>query len=339
VLPDHQYIERRSGRVVTEYLLADRWINFLYTDIREKAPTLFKAVTSSRASRLLGNLCFDGLKGKNPRKTYELMHAWGIDVSELFAEPQELDSPFKLFTRQIRYWECRPMEKNPRAVASPAEARILLGSFDKDSLIYIKGKFFEFHELLGEVKQRWHKAFADGDFAIFRLTPEKYHYVHAPVSGHVVDFYEIDGAYNSCNPTAVINLAGVFSKNKRVVTIIDTDVAGGTGVGLVAHIEIVALMVGDIKQCYSSSRYHDPQPIAPGMNLVKGQPKSLFHPGSSTVVLVFQPRRVRFACDLLENQRNFRASSRFAHGFGRGLVETDLRVRETVAAAYGHLEE
>lgn len=108
-----QFIERRSGRVVSEHLLADRWINFLYTDVREKAPTLFKAVTSSRASSLLGSLCFDGLKGKNPRKTYELMHAWGIDVSELLAEPQELDTPLKLFTRQIRYWECRPMEDAP----------------------------------------------------------------------------------------------------------------------------------------------------------------------------------------------------------------------------------
>jgi len=86
VLPDHQYIERRSGRVVTEYLLADRWINFLYTDIREKAPTLFKAVTSSRASRLLGNLCFDGLKGYitntklSPERIVEnYRHLWQIE--------------------------------------------------------------------------------------------------------------------------------------------------------------------------------------------------------------------------------------------------------------------
>jgi phosphatidylserine decarboxylase len=40
-----------------------------------------------------------------------------------------------------------------------------------------------------------------------------------------------------------------YSKNKRVVTIIDTDVEGGTGIGLVAMIEVVALMIGDIVQC------------------------------------------------------------------------------------------
>ena len=334
MLPDHQYIERHSGRVVTEHLLADRWINFLYTDVREKAPTLFKAVTSNRATSLLGSMYFDGLKGKNPRKTYELMHAWRVDVSELLAEPQELDTPFKLFTRQIRYWECRPMEKDSRSVLSPAESRILLGSFAGDSLLYIKSKFFDFNELIGDAKTRWLKAFADGDFAIFRLTPEKYHYVHTPACGHVVDFYEIDGAYNSCNPTAAVNLAGIFSKNKRVVTIIDTDAAGGTGVGLVAHIEIVALMVGDIKQCYSQEHYQDPRPIQSGMKLEKGLPKSLFQPGSSTVVLIFQRDRVRFADDLIENQTNLRASSRFAHGLGRSLVETDLLVRETIGTAY-----
>ena len=52
-------------------------------------------------------------------------------------------------------------------------------------------------------------------------------------------------------PGAVVALVTPYSKNSRVVTIIDTEVPGGTGVGLVAMIEVVALMIGEVVQCYS----------------------------------------------------------------------------------------
>jgi phosphatidylserine decarboxylase len=71
--------------------------------------------------------------------------------------------------------------------------------------------------------------------------PEKYHYTHCPASGVVRDIYDLPGAYHSCHPAATVALAAPFSKNRRVVTIIDTDVANGSGVGLVAMIEVVAL--------------------------------------------------------------------------------------------------
>lgn len=336
MINSHQYIKRDNGQVVTERLLGDRWIQFLYSDMRERAPHLFKALTSSRASNLLSRINFEGFKAKSPRKTFELIHAWGLDVSEFLDEPETLDSPYKLFTRKIRYWECRPMPDDASAVVSPVDGRVLLGSFARENLLFIKSKFFNFNDLIGRAKGRWRGAFEDGDFAVFRLTPDKYHYVHAPVSGRVVDIYQIDGACHSCNPGALINLAEPLSKNKRAATIIDTDCPGGTGVGLVAHIEIGALMVGEIEQCYSKRRYDDPEEVFPGLELQKGRPKSLFRPGGSTVVLVFQPHRVGFAQDIIANQRSPKASSRYTLGFGDPLVETDLMVREYIGTAIRH---
>jgi len=67
-------------------------------------------------------------------------------------------------------------------------------------------------------------------------------------------------------------------------------------------IEVVALMVGNITQCYSEVKYKQPQQILPGMFLKVGQPKSVFRPGSSTVVMLLQAGRVQFAPDLLYNQ-------------------------------------
>ena len=167
----------------------------------------------------------------------------------------------------------------------------------------------------GRKKHRGTGTFQDGDFAIFRLTPDEYHYNHAPVSGVVVDCYEVDGTYHSCNPGPIISVVTPYSKNKRVVTVIDTDVPGGTQAGLVAMIEIVALMIGAIDQRYSERFYDNPQKMEAGLFVKKGQPKSLYRPGSSTDVLLFQRGRVDFCQDLRLNQLRRDAVSSIFVGF------------------------
>jgi phosphatidylserine decarboxylase len=216
-------------------------------------------------------------------------------------------------------------------VTSPADAKMLVGSFSETSQLFLKNKFFQFDELIGVDKTDWLRTFDGGDFAVFRLTPDKYHYNHTPVAGTVLDIYEIPGGYHSCNPGAVVAVATPYSKNKRVVTIIDTDVEGGTHIGLVAMIEIAALMIGDIKQCYSKTRYDHPQPIVPTMFIEKGCPKSLYRPGSSVDVLIFQKEQVVFSEDIVANMYRSDAKSRFSEGFGRPLVETDVQVRSEIA--------
>jgi phosphatidylserine decarboxylase len=122
-----------------------------------------------------------------------------------------------------------------------------------------------------------------------------------------------------------------YSKNKRVVTIIDTEVDGGTHIGLVAMIEVVALMIGDIKQCYSETRYDVPKPIVTGIHVHKGCPKSLYRPGSSVDILVFQRDRIIFSEDIVNNMYRNDVQSRFSKGFGRPLAETDVEVRSEIA--------
>jgi phosphatidylserine decarboxylase len=73
--------------------------------------------------------------------------------------------------------------------------------------------------------------------------------------------------------------------------------------------------------------------LKPGMFLDKGNPKSLYRPGSSTDVLIFQKGRVTFAPDLVRNMNAQNTQSRFSSGFGRPLVETDVKVRSLIATA------
>lgn len=326
----HQFIERHSGKVHTERLPADHMVNFLYSLARENAPVLFRALISARASQFLASVQFDlGVSWR----VRSLLQEWRIDPRELRDDLNSLDSPRKIFERKIRYEQYRPMPDDEHAVVSPADSRVALGSLRETSNLYLKEKFFNLEELLGLDKPDWIKAFQYGDFAIFRLTPDKYHYNHTPVSGLVKDFYEIPGTYHSCNPSAVITVVTPYSKNRRVVTIFDTDVPGGTGCGLVAMIEVVALMIGDVVQAYSEVGYENPQPIKIGMFLKKGCPKSLYRPGSSTDVLLFQQNRIRFAEDLVKNASRTDVKSRFSHGFGKPVIETDLRARSLVGSA------
>ncbi len=66
-------------------------------------------------------------------------------------------------------------------------------------------------------------------------------------------------------------------------------------------VEVVALMIGDVAQSYSRSEYSNPQPVSVGMFLHRGCPKSVFRPGSSTTVLLFQENHVIFSEDLIRN--------------------------------------
>lgn len=325
----HQYIDRYSCRVITEKPIGDRTVSFLYNGLRENVPAMFRALTSARMSSLLGFFHYDLCK-KSSRDPRELFRQFGADWQECLDPLEYFSNQRHFFERRIKYWETRPMNRNGNTIVSPADSRVLIGSFNDNQSLFIKEKFFDLEELLASDRS-WHHRFAGGDFAVFRLTPDKYHYNHTPVSGRVLDIYQVNGRYHSCNPTALIAMASLYSKNRRVVTIIDTDVDGGSQVGLVAMVEIVALMIGDLVQCYSSSRYDDPQNISTGMFLHRGTPKSLFRPGSSTDVLIFEPNRVSFAEDLQRNSGRQDVQSRFTKRFGRPLVETDVLVRSTIA--------
>ncbi|MBN2297890.1 MAG: phosphatidylserine decarboxylase [Deltaproteobacteria bacterium] len=327
----HQYVERDSGRVRTERLYGDRVLNMLFSSERENSSFMNRALSSRRISHMLGYINFDlGITSKMVRAE-EFMASSGIDMGECFDDPESLNTLRKIFERKIRYWETRPMPEDDDAVVSPADAKVLLGSFSRGSNLFLKDKFFDFEELLGNESLGWSMYFEEGSYAVFRLTPEKYHYNHCPVTGIVMDIFEIEGDYYPCNPGVAVKVVTPHSKNKRVVTIIDTDVQGGSRVGLVAMVEIVALMIGDIQQCYSDQCYDDPKNVVVGIMMKRGQPKSLYRPGSSTDVLFFQKNRVKFDHDLVANMYLQNVKSRFSNGFGRPLVETEVMVRSRIA--------
>jgi len=326
----HQHVSR-DGSVVTETLFGDSIVRFLYSRTRERAPWLFRAATSRQVTHLLATLNFDSKLGFRLLGNKDFLARCGVDLAECVDPPESFDTPRKVFMRKIRFWDSRPLPSDPRAIVSPADAYALWGSLADDAAVRVKETFFRLEELVGRTKPEWQAAFAQGEFAVFRLTPDKYHYNHAPVSGRVLESYEIQGRYHACNPCAVVEVASPLSKNGRTVTVIDTDVPGGTGVGLVAMIEVVALMIGRVEQRYSAERYEDPQPLRAGQWLRRGAAKSVYHPGSSTTVLLFQRERVEFSETLQRNVGRADVSSRYRSSCGAPVIETEVALREAVA--------
>lgn len=327
----HEYIVRETGEIARERLVGDKTVRALYSPRLENAAWVARLASSRKMSELLGYLNYDNRLSSRASGMKRFLKKSGIDLTELVDDPSSLQTARQMFERKIRYWDCRPLPRLRQCVVCPADSRVALGSMSTTSKLLIKEKFFAFPELLGGPRNRWTKEFKDGDYAVFRLTPEKYHYTHVPVQGIVAGFYAVDGRYHSCNPNATVKLLTPHSKNKRVVTIIDTDCAGGSGIGYVAMIEVVALMIGQIDQRYSEHAYDNPQPIELGMRVYLGAPKALFRPGSSTVVLLFQRDRIRFAEDLVRNQQRREVRSRYSRAFGQVLVETDVAVRSLLA--------
>src|SRR5262245_1803282 len=101
----HQYIERSTGRVANERLYSDGVVRWLYSDVREKASTLYHLALSRRVSNLLGFLNYDlplgGAIGGNDRFLQEI----GINFDECVERSEALDTRRKIFERKIRYWE------------------------------------------------------------------------------------------------------------------------------------------------------------------------------------------------------------------------------------------
>ena len=71
--------------------------------------------------------------------------------------------------------------------------------------------------------------------------------------------------------------------------------------------------------------------IVSGHFLRKGCPKSLYRPGSSTDVLIFEPDRIEFCPDLVINSSRSGVHSRFSGLTWGPLVETDIKVRSPLA--------
>ncbi|MEP3833610.1 phosphatidylserine decarboxylase, partial [Rhodopirellula bahusiensis] len=100
----------------------------------------------------------------------------------------------------------------------------------------------------------------------------------------------INGPLYSVNPIALRQNIHILTSNKRCLTQLETE-----SFGTVLLLEIGATCVGSIQQNYS-----------PGESISKGDEKGYFRFGGSSTMVLFEPGRIQFDADLIENSHQHR---------------------------------
>jgi phosphatidylserine decarboxylase len=218
---------------------------------------------------------------------------YGIDVDEAEKPIEAYDGLQEFFTRRLRAG-ARPIAADPDLVVSPADGTVVeAGTIRPGMLLDAKDACFSLTELVADAAVA--RRLDGGSFCVTYLSPRDYHRVHTPVEGQVVAWHYVPGRLFPVNARSVLREPQLFSRNERLVTIMEGPA------GLTAVVMVAAVGVGHITASYdpqvathderfSSSepqhkRYSTPIPLA------RGQELGIFNLGSTTVI-VFEPKRV-----------------------------------------------
>ena len=293
-------IDRKTGQHVEENVLGGALVRLAYCSPFSPLARLL-LFRNGLFSRMLGWYADSAFSRRRIAPTIKQL---GIEMSDFVVPPEGYRSFNEFFMRPLRPG-ARLFDPAPDAVVSPADSRLLVYETLRNSTCFpVKGVPFTVGALLGRAPSGtdWAAKFDGGVLMIARLCPADYHRFHFPCGGRVVETWPIRGHYESVNPLPLAHGAEPFAKNKREVTIIESE-----QLGTVAYIEVGAFGVGRIIQTYA-------EPL-----VAKMDEKGCFEFGGSTVVLVFQPGRITPSADLAANSREG--------------TETLIRVGETIGHA------
>lgn len=218
-----------------------------------------------------------------------------VDMTEAAEnDPYRYASFNEFFTRPLKIG-ARPIAREDDAIVSPVDGCVSeAGTIDGDRLMQAKGRHYRLAELLAA--QPWASRFEGGSYATIYLAPFNYHRVHMPLRGTLRETVYVPGRLFSVNTVTVRHVPQLFARNERVLTLFDA------GQGSFAVVLVGALNVGSMATAWAGDitpaarRAIARIPSVP-TTLEKGAELGRFNMGS-TVILLFEPNRVRWAPDV-----------------------------------------
>jgi phosphatidylserine decarboxylase len=195
------------------------------------------------------------------------VRSWGIDLAEAEVPPGGFSTLNALFTRTLRPG-ARPVDPDPATLVSPADARLLaVTPLHDDARFEVKGVPYDATTLLADAAMA--RDYAGGAALVFRLYLADGHRLAFPCDGVVSAPRLVPGGYESVSPRPGTP-EPVLQRNRRTVTTLDTQ-----RFGRLALVDVGGFLVASIRH------------LAPaGARVAKGQPRSLFRFGGSTLVLL-----------------------------------------------------
>lgn len=290
-----RYIERTDGTLRVERVYGDFVMRMLYGTRAGQFAT-GRWIVHPAVSKVVGLWQDTPMSG---RRIADFIRDYEIDMSECVKDGAQFKTFNEFFTRKLKP-ECRPVEREPDVLVSPADGRLLVvPALTADLELEVKGVRYSVRRLLAGVIDP--PEFEGGSAMVVRLCPVDYHRFHFPEGGHAHAAVDVPGTLHSVNPLALATRLDIFGENKRAVTRLDSD-----GFGPIAIVEVGALCVGSIVQTYRPGRVE------------RGAEKGMFKFGGSTIVMLFGRGRVRFDEDLLTNsERGYETRVLVGSGIGK----------------------
>jgi phosphatidylserine decarboxylase len=214
---------------------------------------------------------------------------YGADLSEAERPLDEYQSFDAFFTRRLRSG-VRAIDLDPRVAVSPVDGTLVeAGLSSGGRLIQAKGIDYTLRGLLIDEEEA--SRFSGGAYATLYLAPRDYHRIHTPVDARILGYRHVPGACFPVNGPAVRHISGLFARNERLITYLDSEL------GRVAVVKVAATGVSDITAAYDATLSTRTQrrpcriDYDPPRHVRKGEELGVFHLGS-TVIVLFEPGQV-----------------------------------------------
>jgi len=228
---------------------------------------------------------YDSPSSAREIKSFVAFHQ--LNISEILLPLDKFKTFNEFFYRKLKP-DARPCiaPDNTGIAVSPADCRtVVFNRIDRATEIWVKGREFNLERLFGDAYPDEVQSFEGGSMGIFRLAPQDYHRFHVPVDGILGEPKTIEGEFYTVNPMAIRSALDVFGENVRIVVPIDS-----VSHGRVMVVCVGAMMVGSIVITAKA-----------GEKVSRTDELGYFAFGGSTVLLLFQPGRLVFDDDLIEN--------------------------------------
>ena len=242
-------------------------VKILYTTVPGRI--ILKIIQKSHADRLI--VRFLKSKWSVPYLDWYIKH-YRVNISDT-------EEPYRSFRDFFaRKYDRIGADITPEHLISPCDGWLSAYPVTKESVFCIKGSHYQVSDFLQD--EALAKNYEGGTCLVFRLSPTDCHHYLYIDDGYQGRNHYIPGKLHSVQPIAC-SIYPVYTQNRRNWCLMATE-----HFGPVVQTEIGALIVGGIVNYRENTRF------------CKGTEKGRFELAGSTIVLLFEPCRIRLLPEL-----------------------------------------
>ena len=259
--------DRKKKLVVEEKEYQKKTLNFLYNTKRGRF--LLKYIVAKPFFSKLRGLYQRSIFSKKDIKPF--IEKYNVDMQGFNIKE------YRTFNDFFKRKKGLIIEGSKDILISPADAKLFIYDITDDLRFDVKKSNYSLSEITGDA---WlSKQFKGGKCLVFRLCVSDYHRYINIDTGELKEVTRIEGELHTVRP--ISEDYRVFSRNTRVVSVLDLD-----NLGKVVQIEVGALLIGCIRN--NNQKY-----------FIKGEEKGYFEFGGSTIILLLKDN-VKIDEDIIE---------------------------------------